>query len=60
MTTRTDGFLEGDGQIFGIIEVKSRNRSRIQILAVYWQNTAQMLAFILHHEGRNPRYQLPR
>ena len=47
---RIDGYLQGLGvpDIFAIVEVKPQIRDRTNRPALYWQETAEMVAWIMH------------
>lgn len=53
-TARVDGYLEGkdDSEIFAIIEVKAGTRDRLNRPSVFWQETAEMVAWIMHDQGK--------
>ncbi|KAJ5427083.1 hypothetical protein N7465_002153 [Penicillium sp. CMV-2018d] len=50
MTARTDGYLEANGEVFSIVEVKPQIRDRVKRPEVLWQETSEMVAWIMHDE----------
>jgi hypothetical protein len=52
MTARTDGFLKAtnSSKIFAIIEAKADVRSRQAKPQVFWQETAEMVAWLMYDE----------
>ena len=54
MTARTDGYLEANGEVFAIVEVKPQIRDRIKRPEVLWQETSEMAVWIMH-DDKNSR-----
>ncbi|KAJ5254666.1 hypothetical protein N7505_011875 [Penicillium chrysogenum] len=50
MTARTDGYLEANGEVFSIVEVKPQIRDRVKRPEVMWQETSEMVVWIMHDE----------
>ena len=47
MIARTDGYLEANGEVFAIVEVKPNTRDSVNHLEVLWQETGEVIAWIL-------------
>ncbi|KAJ5819122.1 hypothetical protein N7474_004713 [Penicillium riverlandense] len=62
MEARTDGFLKGEGmeEAFAILEVKPRVRDREGDPAIQYQESAQMVGWILHDEKNTRKVALPK
>ncbi|KAJ5145585.1 uncharacterized protein N7515_000149 [Penicillium bovifimosum] len=59
MTARTDGCLRAkNGQVFAIAEVKPNARSHKRRPEVLWQETGEMIAWLMH-DVRNKRKRPP-
>lgn len=48
MNARTDGYLEANGEVFAIVEVKPNTRAPSKRPELLWQETGEMIAWIMH------------
>ncbi|OQD64837.1 hypothetical protein PENPOL_c007G05098 [Penicillium polonicum] len=60
MTARTDGYLEANGEVFAIVEVKPNSRDPEKRPEVLWQETGEMIAWIMHDDKHKRKCQLRR
>lgn len=60
MIARTDGYLEANGEVFAIVEVKPNIRHPENHEEVLWQETGEMIAWIMHDEKHERKCQLRR
>ncbi|CAI7653386.1 unnamed protein product [Penicillium viridicatum] len=60
MIARTDGYLEANGEVFAIVEVKPNIRHPEDHEEVLWQETGEMIAWIMHDEKHERKCQLRR
>ncbi|CAI7599472.1 unnamed protein product [Penicillium glandicola] len=54
MKARTDGYLTANGEVFAIVEVKPQIRDRKRRPEVLWQETGEMVAWIMR-DGKHGR-----
>lgn len=59
MTARTDGYLGANGKVFAIVEVKPNIRDRERRPELLWQETGEMIAWLMH-DANNKRKCEPR
>ncbi|KAJ5920350.1 hypothetical protein N7516_011208 [Penicillium verrucosum] len=60
MNARTDGYLEANGEVFAIIEVKPNIRAPSVRPELLWQETGEMIAWIMHDEQHRRKCDLRR
>ncbi|KAJ5365423.1 hypothetical protein N7517_008309 [Penicillium concentricum] len=60
MNARTDGYLEADKEVFAIVEVKPNTRDPVNRPALLWQETGEMVVWIMHDQKHERKYNLRR
>lgn len=60
MVAHTDGYLEANGEVFAIVEVKPNIRDPVKSPEVLWQETGEMIAWIMHDDKHKRKCQLRR
>ncbi|KAJ5509648.1 hypothetical protein N7527_011791 [Penicillium freii] len=60
MMACTDGYLEANGEVFAIVEVKPHIRDPVKRPEVLWQETGKMIAWIMHDDKHKRKCQLRR
>lgn len=60
MIACTDGYLEANGEVFAIVEVKPNIRDPVKRPEVLWQETGKMIAWIMHDDKHKRKCQLRR